>query len=139
MLPAHPDLSLEKIMRSLITVAALAVLSACSDRSHEPMYFDCSMKWGPRHLMELNLSDKTANLDWGFYAKRLAGNVHSYDVTEISDEQVTIATSRGSADEYKERRISRIDGRFVVSVEGEPNTLSGVCTQIDNPYGERSF
>ena len=88
-------------MRSLITVAALAFLSACSDRPQEPMYFDCSIKWGPRHLMELNLSDKTANLDWGFYAKRLAGNVHSYDVTEISDEQVTIATSRGSADEYK--------------------------------------
>ena len=126
-------------MRSLAAIVALALLSACSDQSHGPMYFDCSMKWGPRHLMELNLSEKTANLDWGFYAKRLAGNVHPYEVTEVSDEQVTIATPRASADEYKERRISRIDGQFVVSVEGEASKSSGVCTQIDNPYGERSF
>ena len=126
-------------MRSLIAMAALASLSACSDQSHGPMYFDCSMKWGPRHLMELNLSETKATLDWGFYATRLAGNVHSYEITEVTDEQVTIATPRASADEYKERRISRIDGQFVVSVEGEPSKSSGVCTQIDNPYGERSF
>ena len=126
-------------MRSLIAIAALASLSACSDQSRGPMYFDCSMKWGPRHLMELNLSEKKATLDWGFYATRLAGNVHSYEITEVTDEQVTIATPRASADEYKERRISRIDGQFVVSVEGEPSKSSGVCTQIDNPYGERSF
>jgi hypothetical protein len=89
--------------------------------------------------MELNLSEKKATLDWGFYATRLAGNVHSYEITEVTDEQVTIATPRASADEYKERRISRIDGQFVVSVEGETSKSSGVCTQIDNPYGERSF
>ena len=126
-------------MRSLMAITSLALLCACSDRSNGPMYFDCSMKWGPRHLMELNLSEKTANLDWGFYAKRLAGNVHPYEVIEVSDELVTIATPRASTDEYKERQISRTDGQFVVSVECEVSKSSGVCTQIDNPYGERSF
>ena len=89
--------------------------------------------------MELNLSEKTANLDWGFYAKRLAGNVHPYEVIEVSDELVTIATPRASTEEYKEGRISRADGQFVVRVEGKVSKSSGVCTQIDNPYGERSF
>ena len=69
----------------------------------------------------------------------MAGNVHPYEVIEVSNELVTIETPRASIEEYKERQISRTDGQFVVSVEGEVSKSSGVCTQIDNAYGERSF
>lgn len=130
---------IEMRMRSLIPMAALLAITSCSDTSRAPMYFDCTMKLGARHIMMLNLVDKTASIDWGFYAERRAESVHDYEVIGVTDEQIVIGNLLSGAGDYRERRISRIDGRFVGSIEGLVSKSTGVCKQIDDPYGERAF